>query len=282
MQFDYFYNKESNLFTFLQVPKYLITDDRFKPLSAESKLLYALFLDRVHLSAANNWTDDCKRIYIIYTLEDIMNDIGYKHDKCTKLLKELEGIGLIERKRQGLGKPDKIYVKNFVKDLDSSVDEVLPADQAPVSQDTANKNAEIPHSGVRENSSLECDNIAPNNTYKNKPDSIITTPSKKHIVDEDLIVLFHDIGITNDKDVKSIFDASQQDKEKCKSAINALRQQSGPIRNLVGWLIKAVKDGYNLLPYNHVDLSRNGNNNWFKMMQSDYDFDELERRLVKN
>ena len=282
MQFDYFYNKEANLFSFLQIPKYLISDIRFKHLSAESKLLYGLFLDRVHLSAINNWMDEQNRIYIIYTLEEIMNDMGYKHDKCTKLLKELECIGLIERKRQGLGKPDIIYVKNFVKDLDSPADEVLSTVQTSGSENTAYKNAEIPHSGVRENRTPECENIAPNNTEKNKPDSIISTTSKENVVDEDLIVLFSDIGITNDKDVKSIFDASQQDKEKCKSAINALRQQSGPIRNLVGWLIKAVKDGYNLLPYNNVDLSRNGNNNWFKMMQSDYDFDELEKRLVKN
>lgn len=52
-----------------------------------------------------------------------MDAIGCADQKATKLLGELENrAGLIERKRQGLGKPNLIYVKNFVNNPVSSPD----------------------------------------------------------------------------------------------------------------------------------------------------------------
>ena len=297
MQFDYFYNKEAHLFSFLQIPKYLISDIRFKHLSAESKLLYGLFLDRVHLSAANNWMDDHNRIYIIYTLEEIMNDIGYKHDKCTKLLKELDSIGLIERKRQGLGKPDIIYVKNFVKSIETSKDESFTNGQISDCGNTAIKNAELSHSGMRKNRTPECGNIASNNTDNNKNDLEITTTQSENIsVDEQVKNALSDIGINKDKDIQSIYKASGYNFEKCKVAINNLLFQNSPIRNQVGWLIKALKDDYSLVPNSVSRIHMNGQSQlrpsyWGSIYKNqfnrftqrdDYDFEELERRLVKN
>lgn len=64
----------------------------------------------------NGWLDDENRVYIHYTMENIMEDLGCAKEKCAKVLAELDskkGIGLIEKKRQGLGRPDIIYVKNF-------------------------------------------------------------------------------------------------------------------------------------------------------------------------
>lgn len=120
MQFDYFYGNEAEQFSFIRIPKLLFTD-KFKTLSTDAKVLYGLMLDRLSLSIRSEWVDEHNRVFIIYTLDSVMEDLGYKHDKCTKLLRELDteyGIGLIERKRQGLGKPDLIYVKNFVKDTE--------------------------------------------------------------------------------------------------------------------------------------------------------------------
>ena len=113
---DYFYGGQADLFSFYRLPKALFVDPRFRGISSESKILYGLLLDRMGLSAKNGWTDDTGRVYIIFTTEEIMEALYYADNKATKLMKELEGIGLIERKRRGLGKPSLIYVKNFISE----------------------------------------------------------------------------------------------------------------------------------------------------------------------
>ncbi len=116
MGLDYFYGQEADQFAFYRIPKVLFTDERFRPLSAEAKLLYGLLLDRMALSQRNGWFDDQNRVYIIFTIEDGKAALGCAEQKIIKLLNELEKKGnLIERKRQGLGKPNLIYVKNFVE-----------------------------------------------------------------------------------------------------------------------------------------------------------------------
>lgn len=118
--YDYFYGAESEQFSFYRIPKVLFTEERFKTISAEAKVLYGLLLDRMSLSAKNGWQDKENRVYIIFTIEDIMEAMGCADQKAGKLLHELESkCSLIERKRQGLGKPNLIYVKNFVTPSES-------------------------------------------------------------------------------------------------------------------------------------------------------------------
>lgn len=118
--YDYFYGAKSEQFSFYCIPKVLFTEERFKNISAEAKVLYGLLLDRMSLSAKNGWQDKENRVYIIFTIEDIMEAMGCADQKAGKLLHELESkCGLIERKRQGLGKPNLIYVKNFVTPSES-------------------------------------------------------------------------------------------------------------------------------------------------------------------
>ena len=120
--FDYFYGAQAEQFAFYRVPKVLFTNDRFKYLSAEAKTLYGILLDRVPLSAKNGWIDEQGRVYIICTIEEIMADMNCGNKKAIQLLSDLEEkVGLIERKRQGLGKPNLIYVKNFIS-VDSLVE----------------------------------------------------------------------------------------------------------------------------------------------------------------
>ena len=118
--YDYFYGAESEQFSFYRIPKVLFTEERFKSVSAEAKVLYSFLLDRMSLSAKNGWQDKENRVYIIFTIEDIMEAMGCADQKAGKLLHELESkCRLIERKRQGLGKPNLIYVKNFVTPSES-------------------------------------------------------------------------------------------------------------------------------------------------------------------
>ena len=117
IQFDYYYGAEAEQFSFYRVPRMLIKDENFKGLSSDAKLLYGLMLDRMSLSIKNGWFDDDNRAFIIYTIDNIMEDLGCGKDKAVKVVAELDqkkGIGLIEKVRRGLGKPDIIYVKNFI------------------------------------------------------------------------------------------------------------------------------------------------------------------------
>ena len=110
---DYFYGQSSELFSFYRIPKLLFQDSRFQPLSTDAKTLYGILLDRMSLSARNGWLDKAGRVFIIYTVQEVQDSLSCADKKATKLLRELEEYGLIERKRRGLGKPDLIYVKNF-------------------------------------------------------------------------------------------------------------------------------------------------------------------------
>ena len=111
--FDYFYGQSGEMFSYFRVPKILFRDIRFKDLSTDAKTLYGILLDRMSLSARNGWLDKAGRVFIIYTVQEVQDSLGCADKKATKLLRELEEYGLIERKRRGLGKPDLIYVKNF-------------------------------------------------------------------------------------------------------------------------------------------------------------------------
>ena len=120
--FDYFYGAQAEQFSFYRVPKVLFTREQFKQLSAEAKILYGIMLDKLDLSVKNKWVDEKGRVYIIYTIEQIMADMNCADQKATKLLDELEKkCGLIERKRQGLGKPNLIFLKNFITGVEGSL-----------------------------------------------------------------------------------------------------------------------------------------------------------------
>ena len=119
--FDYFYGLQADQFSFYRVPKVLFTHGVFRSISVEAKTLYGILLDRMNLSAKNGWVDAAGRVYIIFTLDEVMEALGCAKQKAVKLLDELEvKAGLIERKRQGLCKPNLIYVKNFITGVPKS------------------------------------------------------------------------------------------------------------------------------------------------------------------
>ena len=136
LQLDYYYGIEAEQFSFYRVPRLLIKDERFKKLSSDAKLLYGLMLDRMSLSMKNEWFDDENRAYIIYTIDSIMEDLGCAKEKAVKVLAELDsvkGIGLVEKVRRGLGKPDIIYVKNFAS-LAENMDEKKSANTDKITE----------------------------------------------------------------------------------------------------------------------------------------------------
>ena len=113
MTLDYFYGQAGELFSFYRIPKALFQEQRFQDLSTDAKTLYGILLDRMSLSVKNEWFDKKGRVFIIFTIEDVKRTLRCADNKATRLLRELEEFGLIERKRRGQGKPCLVYVKNF-------------------------------------------------------------------------------------------------------------------------------------------------------------------------
>ena len=192
VSFSYFYGEESEQFSFYRIPRLLITGAQFKNLSTDAKLLYGLLLDRMGLSARNGWYDEQGRVYIYYTLEEIMADMNCGKDKGVKLLSELDtnrGIGLIERVKQGQGRPTRIYVKRFTTKAvppppsEPSVDFDDPSTGSQdfgfseVSPSSEVLTSEKPKSGVRKIRSPEVGKTEVSYYSKNYPDSSYLYPS---------------------------------------------------------------------------------------------------------
>ncbi|MDO5147551.1 MAG: DUF6017 domain-containing protein [Eubacteriales bacterium] len=158
IQFDYFRGMEADQYSFYRVPKVLFTEKCFRSLSCEAKVLYGLLLDRMGLSIKNRWFDEEDKVYIIFTVEEIAELLNCGTQKAVKLLKELDsvsGIGLIEKKRLGLGKPNVIYVKNFM---------LVECAQ----EDADTKNCENHNSGMVKTTIQEYPKSQSNNTDTNK------------------------------------------------------------------------------------------------------------------
>lgn len=118
MDFDYFYERDGDRFNFLKVPLIFFEEEIFKNLSSDAKLVYSLLLARVSMSYKNGWIEkDTKRVYIIFTIDELQSKLNISNKTAVKILNELDkekGIGLIEKRRIGLGKPNVIFVKDFM------------------------------------------------------------------------------------------------------------------------------------------------------------------------
>lgn len=122
--FDYIYGNKSRHFNFIRLPQVLFTDELFRPLSSDTKILYALLLDRTTLSIKKHWLDDEGRVYINFPISEISTKIGVGTQKAVKHMRELQDFGLIERVRIGLGKPDRIYVKHCGRSAENTDESV--------------------------------------------------------------------------------------------------------------------------------------------------------------
>ena len=180
---DYFYGDEAGQFQYFRIPRQLITNPKFKHLSTDAKLLYGMLLDRMSLSEKNEWYDDNGRVYIYYTVDEICGDMNCGRDKAMKLLAELDtgkGIGLIERVKQGQGKPTKIYVKRFTtrtippKQAPPAPDPFLPISEVDFSDV---QKSEFPTSRSRETRRAEVGKSDPNYIKLNQTDFNYTDPS---------------------------------------------------------------------------------------------------------
>lgn len=183
MSSKYFYNEQSEQFTFYRMPKTLFTSANYKSLSTDAKVLYGLMLDWMGLSLKNGWKDKSGRVYIIFTLNEIQEALCCRDKKATKLLNELEKeYDLIERKRLGQGKPCLIYVKKFFV-------------ENPVERQFSNRekcDSSLDNITNQNSSEVRCNNIESNkNKYSNNNLSFLPKMLKRRTKRWKMIILMN-------------------------------------------------------------------------------------------
>ena len=210
IQFDYFRGMEAEQYSFYRVPKVLFTAECFQTLSCEAKVLYGLMLDRMSLSIKNRWFDVEDRVYIIFTVDEVAELMNCGTQKAVKLMKELDsekGIGLIEKKRLGLGRPNVIYVKNFLlKEMKKTTEKEnsISEQQGEVSQfkngenhnseivkikiqevpESSSKNNENHNSGMMKKATQELGKSQSNKTEKNDTDKNETDSIPSYLINQ--------------------------------------------------------------------------------------------------
>ena len=189
IEFGYFHDYESEQFAFYRIPKVLFTDEYFRNLSSDAKVLYGLMLDRMALSIRHQWFDEEGKVYIIFTVEQVIQYMNCGRDKAMKTLAELDtkkGIGLIERVKQGFGKPDIIYVKNFIlrtsKDVKNNDESEESIQQNREVEEVDLSESEKSTYRGREYRSPEVGKTDPNNTNYNYTDISNTDRSNTDLI----------------------------------------------------------------------------------------------------
>lgn len=100
MAFNYFYGKQADQYGFVRIPKLLMTEKMFEDVSTDAKLLYGLLIDRMGMAQKNDWIDEENRVYVLYPIAEIQEDMGVSKKKAIACLSDLEKSGLVEKRSE--------------------------------------------------------------------------------------------------------------------------------------------------------------------------------------
>ena len=183
IQYAYFDGLEAQQYAFYMIPQILIIGDY--DLSYGAILLYSIMLNRMTLTIRNNdFRDKDGHIFIIYTMEEMMKDLKASNKTIVGFSKELESAGLIVKKRQGLGKPNLLYVKNFTKRIESNIEKTaLNQSEIQKCKNYTSRNVDSTLQEVNELHSIN-NNII-NTDLNNKNDKLINDKSRDSRACED-------------------------------------------------------------------------------------------------
>ncbi|KRM22683.1 replication initiator protein A [Latilactobacillus graminis] len=136
---NYYNIKRQYALKFFQVPKVFMTSEKYKKLSAEAKLAFAVLSDRLQLSIKNHWFDKDGNIYFIYTGEQLAEILGCGHSKVTAIKKELTAANLLVMKRMGQGKANRMYLlEPEITDKDIYGIDQLETAENPLAEEVVN------------------------------------------------------------------------------------------------------------------------------------------------
>ena len=117
MSFNYYYGNSAEMYSYYRIPRLLLTGEAYVGLSIEAKLLYGMLMDRMGMSVKNRWRDEGNRIFVIYPISEIQEDMSVSKKKAMEYLSELVDFGLVMKKVRGIvaqlsRQKSKIFIMN--------------------------------------------------------------------------------------------------------------------------------------------------------------------------
>lgn len=256
--------------SFFQLPKSLFTQKNYRGLGGDAKIIYSLLKDRMSLSRRNGWKDGNGDIFLLFKQKHIADLLGLSIATISRAMHQLETYKLIETVRQGLNKPNKIYINKielveeadiadldeaFSQECEESIDKISDLQQCKSELATAqirtcnsaNQDLQQRKSGL---AAVQTNNTEISNTENNYinnnnnglfPDFPNNNPEQQRC--DDVVVKFLNSGMTEKFAMRLIR----------KFGIDAVRKQlfnfqlakeRKPIKNLAGWLRTALEEDF--------------------------------------
>lgn len=253
---------------FYQLPKFLFKKEKYKKMSTEAKTMYALFIDRMKLSIKNNWLDKDDNVYIIFTNEEVRQELNCCIATAVKVVKELKKYGLILTKRQGLGKPNLIYLQKVEEFLEKISSTKTPKNK---SKDTVINNSIIDNN-INKSSEQEQELKVYEEVLKEQieyEDLIKVNPINKSQIDELLEIMLEvvtckkeTIKISKDNEISTALFKSRISRitsSHIEYIIVCVNKTTTKIVNMKNYLLSTIFNSITTMEYYY--------NNW---VQSDY------------
>ncbi|MGE6415549.1 replication initiator protein A [Planococcus kocurii] len=102
---------------FYRLPKVFFTNERYKKISNDAKIAFAILQDRLDLSIKNEWFDDEGNIYFLYGNQQLAEILNCSKPTVIKIKKELHHVALLEEKRMGLSQSNRLYLLKPVAEV---------------------------------------------------------------------------------------------------------------------------------------------------------------------
>lgn len=217
----YFSRSDAETLSFYKLPKALFTEEKYIPMSAEAKVLYAFLLDRLSLSLANEWFDKNGNAFIIYTLKEIQEAFHTSRPSAIKRLDELEEADLLKRSQSGIGRASRIYLKKLV--IEPKEEDTDPSDDNDDYDPEGEGIARVKNFDTGENDAPEVENAASKNfTCRVKDFDTIKTDISKTDYSKESIYLSEDSEPMD----RSILQESESSEDPPSASVTVLEQSA--------------------------------------------------------
>lgn len=243
-------SNEIRMNQFIKLPKELYHNERYKYISNDAKVLYGFLLDRLELSKKNKWINKNNEVYLIFTRQEVQKLIDISSKTATKIFKELKEVELIQEHRQGLNKPNLIYIGHIIYDAD---EEKVLNHKKYKSRDVDNLNQECRellsnNTNINNTNINNTDNIyLSNKNIKEKREELYCNKEDKEILDRKIDFLqTSTMGSFSKYDLRKFLNKAKGDEELVMyvydNVVNSLVSNANeePIKNLAMYILKSI------------------------------------------